>query len=368
MKSIGILTTYFASNYGAALQPFALKRTLENLGYEVEMLPYRQQYIYEHYSPFIMRKYLSRNLMMDLYNLRYSYYTIRKELAFRKYIRKHITEKPLSDNVSRDKDFYFIGSDQLWRTFGDSGFDPVYCGYFDTKKGAKKIAYAVSGDYLEFNDVNKAYLKSAFNNFDFLSVREKQRADQFMAFSERKDFEVVCDPTILADANIYKEIDHIDPLPNKQYVLFYYIRQSLPFVDKVIKFARDKGLEVAIFSEGFNSQLLRLDKYNPDIHYLADAGEEQFLGAIKFSQYVFTPSFHGNVFATLYHKNLFTLVLDDGKDNRAMELMDVAGIKGRLLRINDEIIETFIDWQQVDANLAKYREHSMNYVKRALSI
>lgn len=42
MKTAGILTTYFASNFGAMLQPFALKRTLEQMGLEVEILRYKQ--------------------------------------------------------------------------------------------------------------------------------------------------------------------------------------------------------------------------------------------------------------------------------------------------------------------------------------
>lgn len=62
-RKIGILTTYFASNYGAALQPFALKRTLENLGYDVEMIPYKQEDIYNHYNPLYVRRFIRKNLI-----------------------------------------------------------------------------------------------------------------------------------------------------------------------------------------------------------------------------------------------------------------------------------------------------------------
>ena len=43
MKKAGILTTYFAANYGAMLQPFALKRVLEQEGCKVEMIRYEQK-------------------------------------------------------------------------------------------------------------------------------------------------------------------------------------------------------------------------------------------------------------------------------------------------------------------------------------
>ena len=52
MKTAGILTTYFASNFGAMLQPYALKRTLEGLGLDVEIIRYKQLDIWNHYNPF----------------------------------------------------------------------------------------------------------------------------------------------------------------------------------------------------------------------------------------------------------------------------------------------------------------------------
>lgn len=58
-QKVGILTTYFASNFGAMLQPFALKRHLEMLGYDVEMIRYKQKNIEKFYNPWKLDVLLS---------------------------------------------------------------------------------------------------------------------------------------------------------------------------------------------------------------------------------------------------------------------------------------------------------------------
>ena len=141
-RKIGILTTYFASNYGAALQPFALKRTLENLGYDVEMIPYKQEDIYNHYNPLYIRRFIRKNLVKAIQYCFTLKYLLSRDLKFKSFVATYITNgaKKISGQVPPDKDYYFIGSDQLWRTFGkDEHFDDVYCGFFKAKKGAKKI-------------------------------------------------------------------------------------------------------------------------------------------------------------------------------------------------------------------------------------
>lgn len=89
---------------------------------------------------------------------------------------------------------------------------------------------------------------------------------------------------------------------------------------------------------------------------------------MKYAEAVFTPSFHGNVFAILNHRNLFALILDDGHDTRARELLTSLGIEGRFLRASDEITESPIDWNIVDIRLKDKRDKSMEFVKRALNM
>lgn len=372
MKKIGILTTYFASNYGAALQPFALMRTLENMGYDVEMIPYKQDYIANVYNPLHYRKFRSKNIIYVIKRLCEAKVLLSREKKFQQYVSRHITkgDKALTHNVPKDKDFYFIGSDQLWRTFGvDEHFDSVYCGFFDTKPDAVKIAYAVSGEHLELNEANIKYLKSAFENFQFLSVREEGRAKDFREFYYKKPIEVVADPTILADPSVFNEIEAVNPLPDTDYALFYSIRDKTPiFTDKIKEYAEKRNLKVLVLSEGYKWEYQRLAKNDESVVYLPTAGEEEFLGAMKNAKAVFTPSFHGNVFAILNHQNVFTLTLDDGHDTRALNLLSKLGIPDRHYSIDDEFVDTPIDYDLVESNLSKMRAEAMDYVQRALKL
>lgn len=49
MKKVGIITYHRAENFGAFLQCFALQKTIEELGYRVEVIDYRQSIIEETY-------------------------------------------------------------------------------------------------------------------------------------------------------------------------------------------------------------------------------------------------------------------------------------------------------------------------------
>ena len=59
---VGILTFHDALNYGAVLQCYALQNTLMNLGYEVEVIDYKNDFINKFYSPFYIEKFNLKKL------------------------------------------------------------------------------------------------------------------------------------------------------------------------------------------------------------------------------------------------------------------------------------------------------------------
>lgn len=374
MKTAGILTTYFASNFGAMLQPYALKRTLEGLGLDVEIIRYKQLDIWNHYNPFslkYLKGYKSKNPVKLLFNLFYSYpLACVKEVRFRSFSRKFLNKKGgFEKNWPKDKDYYLIGSDQLWRPQNTGGkFDDVYFGYFDCKPNAKKISYAVSGESIEYTDNNVKYLKEALFNFDNLSVREEKLALDLQRVTGMENIEVVADPTLLCNPFIFDELPIDHPCKGKKFVLFYQIRGSHNFINKIYEYSMKKGFELVVLSSYVEKKLAVFALKHSHVHYLPCACENIFLGAMKYAEAVFTPSFHGNVFAILSHRNLFDLILDDGHDTRTRELLTSLGIEGRFLRVSDEISESPINWNIVDTRLKEKRDKSMEFVKRALNI
>ena len=372
MKTAGILTTYFASNFGAMLQPYALKRALECMGLDVEIIRYKQPAIWAHYNPFSWAHFKackSKNPIRLFFNLLYAYpLSCIKELKFRSFITNFLNkEAGFEQEWSKDKDFYFIGSDQLWRPQNTGGkFDDVYFGYFEAKSGAKKISYAVSGEAIEYTNDNIVYLKKAMKNFSYISVREERLASDLKRVTGLENIEVVADPTLLCNPSIFKELPIKHPCPGKRFVLFYQIRGSQHFVGKIYEYSQRINVELVILSSYVDYKLLKFSLVHSDVHYLPTACEDIFLGAMQNAEAVFTPSFHGNVFAILNHRNVFDIILDDGHDTRAMELLSSLGLAERYLRIDDPIVETPIDWIKVDKLLFEKRQKAVDFVKRAL--
>ena len=355
------------------LQPYALKRTLEHLGLHVEILRYKQPAIWKHYNPLTLSRFLkclSWNPLKTLLNVLYAYPLMCvKELKFRSFVRGYLNKQDgFDDNWPKDKDYYFIGSDQLWRPQNTGGrFDDVYFGYFDCKADARKISYAVSGESIEYTEENVAYLKEALKNFDSLSVREKKLATDLKRVTGVDDIEVVVDPTLLCDPKVFLELPFRHPCPGKKFVLFYQIRGSQNFINKIYDYSRTYGYELVVLSSYVERRFSAFAFRHKHVHYYPCACEDIFLGAMRNAEAVFTPSFHGNVFAVLNHRNLFDIILDDGHDTRAKELLMSLGIEGRFLRINDPIVTTPIDWDKVEKILAAKRKNALDFVKRALN-
>lgn len=95
MKKIGILTFQHAVNYGAALQMYALQKTVKNLGAEAEIIDYECPCIAEVYEAFPMRAlYNPRLFVHSLFNCDIQR---SRNLKFEEFHKKHMTFSPQTD-------------------------------------------------------------------------------------------------------------------------------------------------------------------------------------------------------------------------------------------------------------------------------
>lgn len=367
-KKVGILTTYFASNFGAMLQPFALKRHIEQLGYDVEMIRYEQKPIAAFYNPWKFHVLLSFNLRKIaryLYNLPVM---VRRDHVFKHFMYKHINpEKGYCKQIPNDKDFYFIGSDQIWNPKNTRGFDDIYFGKFETKSGAIKASYAASAENIEYTDEEVDYLRTNIKNFDYVSVREKVLENNIRRVTGRQDICTVLDPSMLVDSNVYDEIEHVHPCPGEKFIFFYDIRNCKEFSDKILNHAKSIGARLVIVSEMPDRWYKNFAKQHKEAIYLPCAGIELFLGGMKYAEFVYTASFHGSVFAILNHKKFYTLNLHDSKMTRPTHLLQMLGLQNRLLSITDNISDEEIDYCSVEKLLCAEREESRKFVLKVLN-
>ena len=367
-QKVGILTTYFASNFGAMLQPFALKRHLEQLGYEVEMIRYEQKPIAEYYNPWKTSPFKSlrpRWIASYLYHLPEM---LRRDAEFKRFQYHHInSEKGFCSSIPSDKDFYFIGSDQIWNPKHTVGFDDVYFGSFPVKQGAVKASYAASAENIAYTPDQVSYLKKQIANFDYVSVREKELEDNIRRVTGRQDICTVLDPTMLVNPKVYEEVEHFHPCPGERFIFFYDIRNCKKFADKILTHAKSIHAKLVIVSEMPDNWYKRFAKQHSEVIYAPCAGIEFFLGGMKYAEFVYTASFHGSVFAILNHKKFYTLNLHDDKMTRPTHLLRMLGISNRLLSIEDDISGVEIDYTQVDNLLDEQRRQSRMFVLNVLN-
>lgn len=365
---VGILTTYFAANYGAMLQPYALKRVFENEGCQVEFIRYKQPSVYAGHLPLSRRKLEGRSLSSALGVIAAS------PLAYIQYwrmqrFRKHYlqSDSSFSTVIPQDKQLYVFGSDQIWNPKNTNGFDDIYFGSFRVPAGAKKIAYAASGERIAFTPDECEYLRTHLPNFDAISVREKSLKQQLEQHVDTKGLpaiDVVFDPTLLATKDILDELPARHPLKGKPFVFCYVIRDCLAFLPKIHEFARARKLPFVILTSTPKKEALLFAAKHRDVHYFSTAGMDLFLGCERYAEYVFTPSFHGSVFALINHKPLFSLLLNDGLDTRVVDLLCSVKQEGRLVTLDanwDACPE--MDYNTVEQLLVRQRKHSLDFIR-----
>ena len=368
-KKVGILTTYFASNFGAMLQPFALKRHIEQMGYDVEMIRYKQPAIEHFYNPWKLDDFKSGNLrriLSYLYNLPGN---VKRYNNFQRFMLNYInSEKGFSNIIPEDKDFYFMGSDQIWTPKNTRGFDDVYFGSFKTKPGAIKASYAASAEQIAYTPEEVAYLKRNLANFDYISVREKKLEIDLKTHTGYLDICTVLDPTMLVDPLVYDELNHINPCPNHDFIFLYDIRNCRMFLEKILAHARSINAKLVIVSELPDRWYMRYaQRHKNEVIYFPYAGVETFLGGMRYAKFVYTASFHGSVFAILNHQKFYTLNLRDNKMTRLINLLNLLGIPTRLLAIEDDIQDDDIDYSHVDKLLDEQRAYSRFFVQNVLN-
>lgn len=367
-QKVGILTTYFASNFGAMLQPFALKRHIEQLGYDVEMIRYKQPLIERYYNPWKLFIFKTLNPLTIASYLLHLPEMLVRDYAFKQFMYKHInSERGYCKTLPKDKDFYFIGSDQIWNPRHTGGFDDIYFGKFDVKKGSIKASYAASAENIDYTNQQVSYLKINIKNFDYVSVREVELENNIRNVTGRPDICTVLDPTMLVDPKVYDEIKCQHPCIGEKFIFFYDIRNCKKFADRILDHAKSINARLVIVSEMPDKWYKQFAKKHKEVIYAPCAGIEFFLGGMKYAEFIYTASFHGTVFAILNHKTFHTLNLRDDKMTRPLHLLSMLGLSNRLLALEDNISEEEIDYSNVDKLLDEQRAFSRNFVLKVLN-
>ena len=219
MKKIGIVTLCGNFNYGNKLQNYALKKYISDLGYNVETVWIKNQYIYS----------FAKRLKWELFLKKYEYIDNKKRSrCFRKF-NKHLNIKSRTffrddmQKVSKKYDCIVVGSDQVWNPENFNN-DSVYL-----LKGinARKIAFSASFGVNNIPKERISRYRDGISEFDAISVREERGRELIAEISGRRDAITLVDPTMLLSGEDWDAISKEPENVPKKYILNYFQASEL---------------------------------------------------------------------------------------------------------------------------------------------
>ncbi len=367
---VGILTFHNAHNYGAVLQAYALKRTIEILGNDVDIINYRNSAIEKEYDTDIkkvlgIKKKYFRNPGFLLYKIKeYKQRNYRKEAYLEKhrkftaFINRYLLDGndkvfALDDLKNTNYDAFIVGSDQVWNVWLTDGLDPVYL--LDFKTSAKKISYSASRGNVDMPNNEKKYFTKCIKEFDNVSVREEILKNELIDMGIKNAI-VTSDPTLLIEKNEYE--DMLKDIDEKKYLLAYFVYENDEMMKIAKKIADDNQLKL-IDIHYFLQKKYKLN------NQLANIGPEEFLGYIKNAEIVITNSFHGTIFSIIFEKQFYNF---HDEDMRIDGLINRLKIKSRNLKNNNIEAMQVIEYSKVKKEMETLREESIKYLVGALDI
>ena len=362
-KHTATITWVTYCNFGTFLQAYALQRYIEKFGCSNMILDDSTMIVSR-----ISLKYELKKFLMYIYDIGYRRYESSKKRAdkmFADFKRSVLNvDSSILDltSVSVAYDVFICGSDQIWNPFSLNSHNAGF--YFAAFTKKKKIAYAPSIGVSEVPLQYKLKLKELTNEFSFLSAREQQGVDILRELTGKEVTKVV-DPTLLLDKDQWNELLPKD-LPCKgKYILAYFLTPNPIFIKSASNYARVRGLKLKLF---FTDKTY----YNLDCE-LITAGPIEILNYVKNAECIFTDSFHGSIFASIFHTQFFTFrrfkETVKSQNSRVENLLEMMGISERLLDEDnyDKVNELpDIDFAQVDSNLVPVIRRSKEYLKKAL--
>lgn len=356
-KRAAIITFHCVPNYGAVLQAYALQSKLKEIVGDAGIVDYRPDRITQEYKN--INTYSCFSFAASLWSLRQF---LEKKEKFKQFEKDYFDLIPCEERngtlfVRAEAEKVFLGSDQIWNPDITHGFDKVYFGGICEDIDFKAVAYAASIGKKNFSMEESREFTELIEQVDIISVREKE-AQQLLLNDFGKKSEVVVDPTILAGKDCFERL--VEPLPYKNYILFYSLTGMPEAAAMAEKVARYFGYKLIELSGRRKPYIL------PNHTAIYNAGPIEFVSLFHDAEFVVTDSFHGTVFSLLFHKNFISLA-NKKRGGRITGLLDAVGLLHRCTdRFDRDIIQEKIDWKAIDKKIESMRESSLRFLTQAL--
>ena len=366
---IGIITTQYASNYGALLQAYALQTYIrEELNYSVETIDYYPSHYKDYWQIFSKNSNYKAVLMNMILGMHFGWVK-KKKIRFIKFkiFKEQFIKcsKPFysKEELEQEKcpyDVCICGSDQIWNVSRHRIPDPVwFLNVNGTWKNVKKISYAPSiAD--KITDDKKKYIKEYLRDFSAISVREDSDVEELEKIISR-DVIHVCDPVFLVDKKKWENILTCNNIP-QDYICCYFLNPNDEAVLAVKKIRELTGLPVIHINVNDLNKIQSCED-------IRDAGPLDFIGYIKNAKYVVTNSFHCTAFSVLFNKD-FYVIKKKTANARMSSLLRKVGLEDRIIGENEinklDIGKLCIDYSEPNRKLEEFIKYSKGFLQKAL--
>lgn len=341
---IGLITIHETTNFGSQLQAFSLYSVIEKLGYDIEIINYRNHAIAARELPIKVKdirtiKTLGKFL---LYNRAYS----KKFKAVFSFLQENCRLSSLYDktnikNANENYDTFIVGSDIVWG-LNITGKDYTYFLDF-VDKDKRKISFASSvGTIWSDNEVMN--VKKYLSKFDRIAVRESI-AKEWIQPLINKEIKVVCDPTMLITAEEWKK--YVTISHKQRYVLIYFRDPESKIIDDAKAYAKQHGCQV--FYIEYKDRIKGIKTVRPNTI-------QEFLSLIYYAECVFSASYHGMLFALYFNKPLF--YYNRSNKSRMEDLADYLNIQSREGRNENLVKDEGMNYIMINKKIKELREYS----------
>lgn len=336
------------------LQCYALRRAIQNKGYDAVVLNYISDKQYDNNSVYRRKQGVKgyiKNALLFPFNDRRK----KRQRSFESFRKEYLgctqpricKQNDLQSYITQNGfDVIISGSDQVWNP-NVFDFDDVF--FYPFCVNARKIGYAVSLGAASVGQLEP--YKRWIDDFDAITVRESKSCNVIKKLTE-KEVSSVVDPVLLLSQDSWRELV---PSRKTNYLLCYFVREEdlREKIEKAKELACKLNLEVEIVN-------LRITKYNFFERILFDLSPIEFLTELANAEYIYTDSFHGTVFSMIFERNFTTVVSkSEGEDNRKSNILSVVGLEKRIKSIdNSSDLMEVIEYKDVRKKIDVIRDQS----------
>lgn len=376
MQKVALITLHTVSNYGSCLQTYATQRLIESLGREVEVVDY---YRADNLPEYAVEKAFQGRRMRSLRGLwekapwlkraasvPMGAIVARQRRPFEEFRSSHLNLTRMYRSADElrleppEADVYCTGSDQVWNSVWNNGFEAPY--YLDfAPEGKPRIAFAASIGREEVDEWEKPLMREALSRYKAISMRESSGVDVLrgLGFGDAK---LVLDPTLMLGRDEWAGVARMPRGVKRPYLLVYQLNKSKEFVGYVEAMAARYGLDVVKVSYGVYD-VMRSAKT------LIAPSVEEFVGLFLNASYVVTDSFH----ATAYSLNFgvpFTAIAPERFSTRIASVLALTGTEDRMLADMSDtaMYERPVDFGRAQGALGAMRAESLSFLKGALDL